>query len=248
MSINATARSTLAIGNAPANPGGREVALTAYQGFAYTPVANIENLGGWGSEANVLTGNFVDQRFTRKLKGQRDNGDLELVCAFDATDPGQIALKAGEQTDYAYPFEIVLPDAPPGGTGTTFYFYALVTSARIQADDTETITKINFKLAIDGAIIEVPAKPNVTITPAAGALTAGQAGQPYAANIAAAGGVGTVTYAVIDGALPAGLTINVATGQITGSPTAAGSNAFTVKATYSGSGDVSAAYTLEVAA
>lgn len=70
-------------------------------------------------------------------------------------------------------------------------------------------------------------------------LTNAQVGQPYAADLSAMlqvtgdssfSGAG-VTWAVESGALPAGLTLG-ANGTISGTPTAAGTSSFTVKATY----------------
>jgi hypothetical protein len=55
-------------------------------------------------------------------------------------------------------------------------------------------------------------------------------GSPYSATLAGAGPDSDVTWAVTQGALPAGLTL-AANGTISGTPTAAGSSTFTVGAT-----------------
>ncbi|WP_055457023.1 putative Ig domain-containing protein, partial [Pannonibacter indicus] len=60
----------------------------------------------------------------------------------------------------------------------------------------------------------------ITLSPAAGSLTAGQAGTAYSQSVSASGGTGPYTYAVTSGALPAGLTLNTNTGDISGTPTA----------------------------
>ena len=54
-------------------------------------------------------------------------------------------------------------------------------------------------------------------------------GAAYDGSAAATGGVGPLTYTLSAGALPAGLTLNAASGVVTGSPTATGSSNFTVK-------------------
>ncbi|HEY1496391.1 MAG TPA: putative Ig domain-containing protein [Candidatus Solibacter sp.] len=59
----------------------------------------------------------------------------------------------------------------------------------------------------------------IVITTAA--LANGTIGVPYAQMLTAAGGTGGLTWQVISGALPAGLTLNVSTGLISGTPTAA---------------------------
>jgi hypothetical protein len=59
-------------------------------------------------------------------------------------------------------------------------------------------------------------------------LAAGTAGQAYSAQIQASGGQSPVTFSVVSGALPPGLTLGP-TGLISGIPTAAGSYSFTAR-------------------
>src|SRR5690606_22812469 len=56
------------------------------------------------------------------------------------------------------------------------------------------------------------------------------AGQPYSATLQGAGGSGSYTWGVIAGTLPSGLTLNPATGAITGTaPTETGLSTFIVR-------------------
>jgi hypothetical protein len=57
------------------------------------------------------------------------------------------------------------------------------------------------------------------------------ANQVYNGSLSATGGDAPFTWAITAGSLPAGLTLNSATGQITGTPTTGGSVSFTVQAT-----------------
>jgi hypothetical protein len=72
--------------------------------------------------------------------------------------------------------------------------------------------------------------PAITLSPAT--LPAGVIGAAYSQAIAASGSASLpYTYSVSSGTLPPGLTINPATGAITGSPTTAGTFNFTIRAT-----------------
>ena len=88
----------------------------------------------------------------------------------------------------------------------------------------------------------------ITIQPAS--LPDGAEGIAYAQTLTAAGGTAPYTFAVTAGALPAGLALDGSTGAVTGTPSLADSETFTVTAT-----DASAlpctgsrAYTIDVAA
>ena len=90
-----------------------------------------------------------------------------------------------------------------------------------------------------------------TLTLPATTLPGGTAGQAYNAPITpASGGIAPYTYAVSAGALPAGLSLSAA-GVLSGTPTEAGSFAFTVTVTDSTAGvagQASRSYALELAA
>ena len=70
---------------------------------------------------------------------------------------------------------------------------------------------------------------SLTVNPAT--LPNGTTGTAYSQTVAATGGTAPYTYAVSVGTLPAGLSLNTATGAITGTPTASGPANFTIQAT-----------------
>ena len=71
--------------------------------------------------------------------------------------------------------------------------------------------------------------PTITLNPAT--LPNGTAGTAYSTTVSATGGTAPYTFALTAGTLPAGLTLNPVTGQISGTPTTAGTSNFTVTAT-----------------
>lgn len=89
----------------------------------------------------------------------------------------------------------------------------------------------------------------VTVTVGPATLPDGTFNAPYSQTLSATsanGGVGPYAFSVTAGALPAGLTLSGA-GVLSGTPTAAGSFAFTVQATSSNGFSGTRAYTLAIA-
>lgn len=155
MSITTAAGTKVSIGTTE-----KFTTATAYAGDDFTPIANISDVGEAGSEAEIVVGKFVDQTYARKLKGSRDNGNMELVVARDSEDAGYQALVAAEQTPHAYNFCVELNDAPAEGASpksSKFYFSAIVASRKNSFKGADDIVNTTFSLAISGAIIEVAA-------------------------------------------------------------------------------------------
>jgi hypothetical protein len=73
-------------------------------------------------------------------------------------------------------------------------------------------------------------KPEIAFT-APSPVPAATTGSSYVLSTAAAGGVGTFVYSISNGTLPAGVSLDPATGQISGTPTSAGTFTFTVRVT-----------------
>ncbi|MFN7975087.1 MAG: putative Ig domain-containing protein [Acidobacteriota bacterium] len=84
----------------------------------------------------------------------------------------------------------------------------------------------------------------ITISPAS--LPNGTVGVPYSQTVTANGGTAPYTFAVTAGTLPAGLSLNGATGVISGTPTAAGTSNFTVTATDANGCTASQPYSLTI--
>ena len=88
----------------------------------------------------------------------------------------------------------------------------------------------------------------MTLSPFAGPLPGGTVAIAYSQQFTAGNGAAPYTYTVSAGSLPAGLTLNSATGLLSGTPTAGGSFSFSVKAEDNNSNTVTQAYTLNIAA
>lgn len=97
---------------------------------------------------------------------------------------------------------------------------------------------INFLLTASGC-------PIITVNPST--LPNGTVSQAYSATVTSTGGAGTVTFAVLDGDLPDGLTLTPGSGLISGTPTAAGAFVFTISATDANGCSGARTYHVEIA-
>ena len=91
-----------------------------------------------------------------------------------------------------------------------------------------------------------PGCPVITLSPTT--LPAGVTATPYSQSVTATGGTAPYTYAVSNGTLPTGLTLNSATGSITGVPVQPGLFTFTIRATDAAACDGAREYRVTIAA
>jgi hypothetical protein len=244
MSLNATAKAKVYVGSASATIS----ALDDFEADTYTQIKEVEDLGSWGAEAKEITFISLEDSHVRRRAGSIDSGKVAMVCGRDPLDPGQNILRANVGSHLPYAFKVELNDAPnEAGLPTTFYFRAVIMSAQNKFSKADDITMTDFTLGIDAAILELPAAYQIAVTPAAGALPGATHAVAYNETIAATGGDGSVTYSIASGALPAGVTLDPATGILSGAPTATGAFTFTVLATFASGGSKTTAYSLAVA-
>jgi hypothetical protein len=171
--------------------------------------------------------------------GQSATRDLQIVIAAPAPAPtiSTNALPSGTvSAEYAqsiaatggtppYSFTLIAGTLPagvslaPNGnlTGTpssagTFDFTVRVTDGANQA-----VTKA-FRIVVG-------ANPAITTSN----MPPGTVGTAYAQNLGASGGTPPYTWSVVNGSLPAGLSLAGSTGRISGTPTSAGNSNFTVR-------------------
>src|SRR6185312_2159900 len=142
--------------------------------------------------------------------------------ASGGTAPYTYAITAG-----ALPAGLTLNPATGAVSGTptsagTFNFTVTATDS---TGGTAATTSSNCSIVI--------APPTISVT---GIASTGTVGTPYSSAFVASGGTAPYTYAITAGALPAGLTLNPATGAVSGTPTSAGTFNFTVTATDSTGG------------
>jgi hypothetical protein len=124
----------------------------------------------------------------------------------------------------------IISGTPTGSGPTTF-------TVILTDGNNQTATK-SFTLSVSAA----PSFPSITTT----TLPGGGAGNPYSQTLAGTGGTSPYRWSVTAGSLPAGLTLNGATGVISGTPTTLGSYAFTITLTDGSGRAASRSYSLTV--
>ena len=131
----------------------------------------------------------------------------------------------------------LITGTPSGPNGTSPTFTVTVTDS---SNPPQSATK-SFTI-----LINLPPAPSITTT----SLPNGSIGSVYGQTVAETGGHGPFTWSIFSGTLPANLSINAATGAITGTPTANVVASFTVQVTDSSNPPQSAqkALTITIAA
>lgn len=156
----------------------------------------------------------------------------QVVTATGGTAPYTFAVSSG-----ALPTGLVLNPATGAITGSpttagTFNF----SITAIDANGCRGTRVYSMTIAAPGC-------PVITLSPAV--IPPGRVQQAYSQQIIATGGTAPYTYS-ITGALPPGLTLNQATGLITGVPVQTGLFSFTIRATDAGGCTGAAPYTMTI--
>lgn len=162
MPIYATAGAKLYIGPAKAALS-RNLTSADFTGIAsgdWVEIGFTETLGTLGDTSQEVTFDAIGNNRRLKLKGTKDAGTLNVVCAIDYTDPGQIAVLAAEATPNDYAFKIEYNDAPSTGASpkpSTRQFVAKVMSAAEALDGANNVMKLNMTLGVNSNIVRTNA-------------------------------------------------------------------------------------------
>jgi len=126
-----------------------------FQGDSYTEIGEIEDIGEYGDQNELVTFTAINVGRVQKLKGTADAGDFALVVGADATDQGQAALIAAQAEKFSYNFKIVYDDAITlGGDGSEEYFRGLVMSKRRVSGTANNVLRRSFMIAINSEVLE----------------------------------------------------------------------------------------------
>ncbi len=168
-------------------------------------------------------------------------------AASQAIDQGQTvsftATVTNDSANAGVSWSVTGQGALSGQTTTAATYTAPTSGAPGTASVTATsVTDSTKNFSVN---ITVSAAPAFSTT----SLPAAVIGTAYNQPVAVTGGAGALTFSIVSGSLPTGLSLNTSTGAITGTPTGAtGTTSFTVKVTDSSTaGPVSATQAVSIA-
>jgi hypothetical protein len=234
----------------------------------------------WSIASGRLPGGFTFDGSTGTIGGSPQFTDPASVTFRVTDSLGQTATANLSVAIYALSFSIVTNALPSGQVNVPYSFalqgiggvtpYTWTTTSGLPAGmflnastgviggtpSTTSSSRVTFRLTDSSPVPQsVNASFTLTITGTAfvivtPSLATGSVGSAYSQVLAATGGTGALTWQLTSGALPAGLTLNAATGLISGTPTAsANAVPLSLKATDSSSPAqvATASYTLTIA-
>ncbi|HUY33495.1 MAG TPA: DUF4214 domain-containing protein [Pirellulales bacterium] len=195
--------------NATANGTAGSYAVTASAGFGTDATFNLTNTTG--TTITLTPGSLpaanIGSAYSQQLTGNGGTGPFSFAVASGAL-PAGITLSSGG-----------LISGTPTATGA-FHFTVQATDS--SASPGPFTGSLAYSLQVN------PAGITISMTPAS--LPDGNVGSAFSQQLSGNGGTGPYSFAIVSGALPAGLTLSSG-GLISGSPTATGAFNFTIQAT-----------------
>lgn len=156
MAIHATNGAKLYIGTVLASKS-TDFVEDDFTSQTWVEIGEVEALGSVGDASTEITFDSISANRTRRLKGTRNAGAMEVVCGMDPADAGQIALLAAEKAIHDYAFRIVLNDAPAGGTASERLFIAKVGTAVEALDTANNVMRLNASLWVNSNVVKIDA-------------------------------------------------------------------------------------------
>jgi hypothetical protein len=243
----ATATATL---NVAAPAGGAQVLLASSNTSAASVPASVTIPAGATSATFTVTTSSVNSTTTVSVGGEYGNSDRAALFGVTGGRRGGSVLPPPpsgysitpfaidpwpENNTYAaspHPFLITLPASTLPSSDVSLESGSLPpglslnsgTAAFVGTPSAQGLFAFVLEFNISGTVFGIPYVWQIVAPLAVSQvnLPAGQVGVPYSGGLTATGGVPPYTWSILQYALPPGLSINASTGQITGTPTQAG--------------------------
>lgn len=131
---------------------------SGYAALTYDDICPLQSIGAFGTTYESVQFDDICTGLRAKIKGINDNGELEIVAAYDDTNDGQLAavLAAKDSSTGNYNFKVTLNNKQnTSGTPSTFYFGGKVMSATTTAGAASDVVTRTFTIGINTEIVEV---------------------------------------------------------------------------------------------
>ena len=224
-----------------------------------TAVGTVDTSNGPQAVLLPISAGTPGQSSTLSVNGSAAYSELESISCSDATHCTTVGVElSGGSTGEAM---------AATESGDSWSAPVALQSSGTQAAAAESVSIADSVACTSPGICattglsysETGTSPNTSVTEASffaysafvpiittSSLPAATVGQPYSATLQSGGGTGPANWAVTLGSLPAGLTLNAATGVISGTPTANGQNGFIVTTTNAGPPSLSSTVSLSI--
>ncbi len=129
-----------------------------YAALTYVDLGCLSNIGEFGDESALVTFDCISEGRTKKIKGQKNAGQMALTVALDDTTSGFDAIQDAEADDSTgdYHFKVVFPNEQNAtGTGAIRYFSGKVMSAREVLGGANDVATVNVVVEINTKIVKV---------------------------------------------------------------------------------------------
>ena len=192
------------------------------QTFVSTPVTNVVNVGPSAIDFSrpdcLVKGATPVTIATAALPGGTVGIAYNQTLAANGGTPSYVwSLNPGSS-----PLPVGLSLNPSGvisGVATTAGTTVITVKVTDSASGTAT-KQLSLTISPVGAPVAITS-PSL--------LPAGTVGTPYSTMLAASGGTPPLSWSVVSRVLPVGVTLNPSTGQLSGTPTTAGTSTFTIR-------------------
>lgn len=159
MSLYATAGCKLFIGTA-LDQKTTDFTAADFTSIVWTEIGGLDSLGSLGDTSQAITQSIIGEGRDKVLKGTRSGGNMEVVCAIDNADTGQLAAIAAEKTPFDYAFKLELNDKPATGAspknGQRLFIAKVMSQAEV-FDGANNVMKRNLTLAVNSNVVRVAA-------------------------------------------------------------------------------------------
>jgi len=161
-------------------------------------------------------------------------GTTAVPCTGTATSPGTFtdsSTDPSSNNENCYGYQITVTQSGTSLTTTPNYYGVLSTAENATSPAFAAGPGYDLATGLGSpnvfALVNAPQWSALSITTSA--LPPGKAGSAYSQALAASGRIAPYTWSIASGSLPAGLSLDPATGVISGTPTAAGVSTFAIQ-------------------